>query len=361
MDRWFTLPQAAARVSRQSGHEISVDDIIDLAMQGHVRLGVGIPGWLTIGVGELDLHNVDGTHKRLNMNGFVLLDRNKLGALTLHGRVELGGLRWGNDGDDPNDVDNILIVAPGAPSIEYDDLRILEGELPRIVAIVLDHSIDSLPPRRMVDLGGAARAEHPPLPPDPGAHWMQRWQDVAKKLVELRSSMANLLPSELAIAIQQEEEYKKQQQALEAEPGAAAAIAGYIAYHQALLADVTSAIERAHLLGMIRSWRAHLERITAGRSSSIPLEQQIGEGEPVLMAGRNPRPLVFDWIAWAAKRFVTDGDTRRTLATKIVELAARRQIESELGPLDVNTIDRHLPAGITGGRRGPKPGSKSRK
>lgn len=76
------------------------------------------------------------------------------------------------------------------------------------------------------------------------------------------------------------------------------------------------------------------------------------DGEPLLREGKNTRRAIQAWVTWQANDKVAAGDTKGNLAERIKLIAQRWRFESEKKALTGSNIERMLPPGITGGRRG---------
>ncbi|WP_332671665.1 hypothetical protein [Aromatoleum sp.] len=351
MARWLTLEKACKRL--RSGREVDIDEMIEMAIDGKVRLGARIPTWQSPGVGELEWFYPDGSKASVSTDGVARwMDRIKLELLTLHGKVALGGVSWHLDTGEG--AGPAITAGPTSPSIVVDDLRILESELPRIVALL---EADPIPVR--ANEGGATgdRFDVRFIEPDPGAPLLQQWQDLAAQVYELRAGLGSLPPTEQEALYPHAATLEARRQELEANPEYHDALTSYIRYLEGDLAKQQNAELRVRTSGQIASWRAHLARITSKLTAE---ERQLEEGEPVTKQGKNPRKRVEDWVRWAAEHLAERDVNQAQLAEKIFLRAEKLQIESERGTLTVANIMRMLPRG-SAGRRGRPPGSQSKK
>lgn len=90
--------------------------------------------------------------------------------------------------------------------------------------------------------------------------------------------------------------------------------------------------------------------------------QVVGDKEPMLRKGINPRKDVETWVAWWAYQIARDKRdlTKDCIVGEILKKAERFGYQSNNGSLSQMSILRMIPSGLTGGR-GRKPGSQSKK
>lgn len=354
MVRWLDLTQAAARATKVTSQEVSPDEIIELAVQGVVRLGARIPRWESPGHGELNWLKDDGSKATTETDGVARwIIGAKLDTLQLHGRVSLAGIRWSLDCES-----NFLTAGPTSPFIECGDLRILDSEVARIVAVMRG---DPLPPRDRYETSASVCQEEVRPSTHSSADLLQRWQELAAKVVTLREKEPGLVPTELEAAIRLRISFEKDLHELEATSDYQAELRRYIAYLEDDLASTTDAVTGLRLKAQINSWRAHLLRIAPNMAPDATVAEPLFEpGEPLLKQGRNPRSRFEEWVHWAAGHLYQQSDHQRSLAEKIRLRAEKQRIESERGLVTTDSIIKMLPSGLTG-PRGTRPVSRSKK
>lgn len=164
MSKMLTMDAAAARLNA------SVDEVLDLAVNGVLKVCAALPSHKDAGRGELTFCTEDGAQFVGVTNGFYQgLTRRDFQTLQSNGRLFLDG-RPGelpNEGGDPIRV----ILGPDGPCIGVIDLRVSERELQRF--------IDSIPSAKVQDGGGAERM----------AGWRRVLRDNLAEIIRIHRSL----------------------------------------------------------------------------------------------------------------------------------------------------------------------------
>lgn len=224
--RWLRLDEAAARATQVAGRDVSINDILEMATAGHIRIAARIPEWERPGVGDLAWSYPDGTPAGAVATEGVArgIDPTRIDLLAMHGRVSLAGIRWQAD-DVNSDAGAITLTAgPGSPFIVADDLRILDTELRCVVAILND---EPCPPREQPAPACAGRQKLRVSAEERArAEIYNRWQELAEQICELRDSErdAGLAPTEREWAAQLRTRAEEALRELEGDPAFIAAM-----------------------------------------------------------------------------------------------------------------------------------------
>ena len=290
MSKWVSLDEASARATQAVGRDVSINDILEMATAGHIRIAARIPEWERPGVGELPWIYPDGTRARAvaTKDGVALgIDPTRIDLLAMHGRVSLAGIRWQAD-DVQSDAGAIsLIAGPGSPFIVADDLRILDTELRRVVAILND---EPCPPREQPAPACADRQKLRVSADERArAEIYNRWQELAGQICELRDSErdAGLAPTEREAAVRLRTRADEALRELEGDPAFIVAMDAMIVRLEADRDLIFKGGENDHraqalmkLDAQIESWQAHVARIKGEASCELQQVDVAAAGAP---------------------------------------------------------------------------------
>lgn len=132
MFKWMTIATAAERLESAMGKGVSVDDVLELAFSGALKVCASIPGHQDAGRGELVFYAPNGCSFGSATDGFYQgLTRRDFQTLQSHGHLSLAG-RPGelpNEGGEPIRV----ILGPDSPTISVNHLRVSVLEIQRFI------------------------------------------------------------------------------------------------------------------------------------------------------------------------------------------------------------------------------------
>ncbi|MDP2833829.1 MAG: hypothetical protein Q8Q28_11185 [Pseudomonadota bacterium] len=268
MAEWHSITEVIKRIARDTGETVTAQDIVGMAVQGQIRVGARIPKWEGPGEGELLWYFPDGSQvgsRSVSTDGIACwLNCAKLETLLVHDKVKLADIQW-----TPKEGGITLSAGSNSPFITLNDIRIPEPEYTRILAILCG---EPLMPREPQDMTGKTEQRPYRREAEPGAALIQKWEEQAAYIFDLRETVASMPPSEQLAAKQLIEQCEKERRQLETSPEYLDARDGYLlrlkkshevrvrSGEQALIEQSASEIE---------SWSGHLARlrIQAGEES----------------------------------------------------------------------------------------------